>query len=228
MNDILKQKPNDPTFLTNVSNENLPWWQKVAAEDYGGQFKQFFTNIWGANKGMVVLAGIVILGVAVVGGLMYNQQSTDVRSQASISNGPAIIMLSPTGSNLTPGTPQTIDIMATTGSRPVVGFQLVMNFSGSVPADLKFVPGTLPNFQVVRNAYANNKLEFMYLLPPTTGSVTPFSTQAPVKIGSLQFTAPRKGSMTVEFSAQDTLIADFETNKDISRAPAATKYNFKR
>jgi hypothetical protein len=228
MTDNAKHKPNDPSFLTNVSNEHLPWWERLAAEDYGGRFGQFLTDTWQANKSMVVLAGIVVLGVAVSAGLLLNQQSTDMRSQASVSNGPAIIMLSPTGSNLAPGTKQTINVTATTGSRPVVGFQLVMTFSGAVPSDLQFVPGTLPNFQVVRNSLANKRLEFMYLLPPSGTGITPFSTQAPVTLGSLQFTAPRKGTMTVEFSAQETLIADFETNQDISRAPAATRYNFKR
>lgn len=228
MNDQNIHKPNDTSFLVSSSNENLPWWQKVAAEDYLGQLRSWSSDTWQANKSLVVLAAVVVLGVGVTAGLMLNGQSTDTRSQASVSNGPAVILLSPTGSTMTPNTKQKIDIMATTGLRPVVGFQLVLTISGRVPSDMKFTPAPMTGFQVLRNTYSKGRLEFASVLPPKDAGFVPFSTQAPVVLGSLEFTTPKNGDMTISFSATETLIADYETNKDISRAPSATRYYFKR
>lgn len=221
-----QHKPTDPSFLTNTSNENDPWLQRIIAEDYGGQLKQWLKNVWLTNKSLVVLVLFMVLGVGVSAGILLNGQNTDSRSQASISNGSAIILLSPTGSNLTPNTPQKIDVMVTTSSKPVVGFQVVTTFSGRVPSDLKFVPAPMENFQVIRNTLVNNRLEFASILPPQDAGFTPFSTQTPIVLGSFEFTAPSRGDMTISFIANETLIPDFETGLDVSRAPSPTKYIF--
>jgi len=127
---------------------------------------------------------------------------------AASSTGTATLTLSPGTSTLTTGA-KTINLQLNTGTASTNGIQIVADFTGTVPVDLLFTPIPPAGFSASYNQLITitNGKRLQVIID--TGSTTGYSTSgAQVSIGTLTFTAPTSGAMTVTFDQVQTAVLD--------------------
>ncbi len=225
----------------NDENESPSLVDQVKGSRFAYELELIGKKIGQMNKWAVF--GVLIaaqLAVVLVGPKVVEYMQGDDRSNASIANGPALIVLSPSKTTVARGEFEQTQIFATTDGHPVVGFQLVADVTGSVPGNLAIVPETIPGLTLVKAAvepvsggsqirlvYLSN-FDATYMAPGATqpGGFKPFSTTAPVKLGTITFYGQRSGTMTVAFVPEMTMIIESGTNQDLASIPAGVTYTF--
>lgn len=141
----------------------------------------------------------------------------------------APITLNPSGGSITPSANGTIVLRAGTGGAAVDGFQVFLDISGSLPANLTFTPTDLTSRglkSIVSTLDTTTSGRLLRLLFITSDPTTPFTSTTPVDLGSFSFTAPASGQMVFTFDTSRTKITQHDTTANIAGIPAPTTYSF--
>ena len=149
----------------------------------------------------ITLIGITALLVALGIFFFASQKPQEIRQKAAVPGGSASVMLSPKSRTIIQGAKTSILLSASILNTSVDGFQVVASISGKIPADITFIPtipigmrqigGTLTAIQEgkqIQLAYITDNPESQPFLDPNF-----------ITLGSLVFTAPGSGDMTVSF-----------------------------
>jgi hypothetical protein len=148
--------------------------------------------------------------------------------QASSANGTALLTLSPATTRLTPNSPHTVEVFFNTGADRVDGVQAIINFTGTVPNDVVFVPSTVaglsPVVTNVENVTGGKKASLAFI---TSNPQQPFTTNSSqVKLGQFTFTSPASGTLNVQFNTQFTTSIKNGTTQDILKTPENAVFTF--
>lgn len=128
-------------------------------------------------------------------------------TQAASGTGTATMTLVPGTSTIAAGSSASIQVKFNTGTLQAFGFQIVADFTGSVPANIVFNPVPPPNFSTSFNQFVNiTGGKQLQLIIDTGGSVGYSTNGSEVVLGTLTFTAPTSGNMVVTFNQPQTVI----------------------
>lgn len=192
------------------------------------------TNAPGSSskRKLFIGLGAVVVILALVGGgagVYLTRESEDIRQQASTPSGSAQISLSPATGTLEGGDAQQIAVSLNLATTPVTlsSIELSIAFSGEIPTDLEFQPLQLQNFRTadttLEDSPTGKTLRVVYALAGTDG----FSaTTSRVNLGSLSFTNPASGQMSLRFNASESKVVIQQSNVDILRPPTTVAYTF--
>lgn len=183
------------------------------------------------NKMFMQIGAVVVLVLVLLGGgvgMYLMSQSQDTRQQASTPTGTGRVFVDPRTSTL-PAGPQQVAVKFNMGGEiPVDGVQIVVEITGTIPADLDFAENTsLQGMTFVNGTFSDipngKKLTIGYLASPGP-FVTPILD---VNLGTITFTAPTTGNMTVKFDPQLSKVIRNQTGDDILKTPTeVTTYTF--
>ena len=118
-----------------------------------GNLQPYWQTFFKSYRALFIIFGLLFLLLITIKGVQTIQ---DLRKRAATPNGSASIKLNPPTSVFAPGARATITLNATMPSVNVDAFQIVANFSGTVPTDLTFTPVIPDGMQLVANTLANN------------------------------------------------------------------------
>lgn len=178
------------------------------------------------KRNLTIIAIIVII-ISLVAGLAIFNKSTELREKAAIPQGSASIELDPgeLEEGILKGTSVSLKL-TTRVSTPTDGFQVVANFTGTVPSDLQFNPDTPAGLEL---AYVNlsdtdtgKQLQAVYVSQNPTQPVG--SPADP--LGTITFTSPGSGTLTISFDPLKSIIAENQTSQDVLTTPASYRYSF--
>ena len=128
---------------------------------------------------------------------------------AATENGTATMTLVPGTSTPPTGSATSIQLNINTGVLSATGFQIVADFTGTVPADLTFTPIPPPEFSASYNQLIDITGGKRLQVIIDTGSTSGYSTNgSEVALGTLTFTTPTSGVMTITFDQIQTAILD--------------------
>lgn len=177
------------------------------------------------NTTNLIIVGILLLGL--ITALFAVQKVQELRNKAAVPQGTASIELDPgeMEEGILKDTPVSLKIN-TRVATPTDGFQVVANFIGTVPPDLKFNPTILTGLEL---AYVNlsdtstgKQLQAVYVsqnpLEPVGSPATP--------LGTISFTSPGSGTLTISFDPLKSIVAENQSSQDVLTAPASYHYNF--
>lgn len=186
-------------------------------------------RVFGPYYKQIAVGAVLVIGL--VAGLGILKYSQDLRQKAAVSTGTATLTLSPSGNDLPAGQKATVDILFNSQTDSVDGVQIEAVVGGTVPSDIAFSPATVAGLNTIVQTFepessgsSNKKLVLAMLTSNPTQPYTTNSTQ--VKLGTLTFTAPASGSMTVTFNSTATLSTKNGTGADILKTPTNRTFNF--
>ena len=181
----------------------------------------------------LIIGGIVLLIVGVGGliGFILSQQTQDVRQQASSPTGVAELFVTPDSSPFPAGSEQTLTfkVNMNVADKQIAGVQFIADITGTIPDDLLFTPaqitGLNPVSQTIIDTVDGKQLTVGFLTTPPSTFTT---TASDLTLGTLTFTAPSDGSMTLAFDP--VLSKVLEVNdpdvQDILHTPGTVSYSF--
>lgn len=179
----------------------------------------------------LVLGSLLFLVVAIGGGAGFylSQNSQELRQQASVPNGTGTIKITPATTDLPAGSQQTLIISINTGVSQIDidGVQYIADITGTIPDDLAFTEATITGLSPITaslvDTSSGKKLSVAYLTsPPNVYS----ANDQDLVVGTLSFTTPDTGSMTVTFDPTLSKILQNQTGGDILRTPGSDTYTF--
>lgn len=185
----------------------------------------------------IVMGGI---GVAIIGGLgyLYFQSSSEKTSPTQTTARPttpaqpastALLSITPLSGELTGETQQTLNFSLDLTSPPVTLSELSFSalFSGEVPTDLVFtaesLPGFIPAVSNIVDIDEGKKLSVTFTAAAGQ-AFTPSTVKIPV--GSVTFTSPTRGEMSVRFDTSDSKAVLRDTGVDILQPSNIVAYTF--
>ncbi len=183
------------------------------------------------KKDQLRFFGTILLIAGVVVGIILVRFSADLRQRAATSTGTAQFIIKQANSStyITPNAAGQLSISATgTGQSNLDGFQLIATFTGTVPADLTMnvasPAGMLSAVSSMTDIVGGKKLTLLYL--PSNSSVPFNANSATVGLGSLSFTAPASGTMTVTIDQATSKILQNSTGSDLLALQSPMTFNF--
>lgn len=193
-------------------------------------FSHRFSELGLKKKNQKIGALLIIIVLAAIGVFVaFNPDSLDLRRRASLSTGVATLEFTPSTSTLGAGSTTTLDLMLNTQDRLVDGVQAEAVISGTLPSNITFTPATVPGLQTIVQSIdpVQNTRKFT-LLMITSNPLQPYTTNsAPVKLGTLSFTAPTSGQMSITFDPANTFVTQNNTGAtDILKTPTNPTYSF--
>ena len=176
---------------------------------------------------IALLVAIILVGTLVI--LLFAlRQSQDIRNKAAVQNGPAQLVMTPSSTSITAGSPLALTLSANTQNLPLDGIQVVVRFSGSIPANLAFTKTVPTGFVSVRDTLrqdGDSTLHELLYTTPDPGS-QPFRAEPIIPLGAYTGTAPQSGTMTVTFDTKLSKILQNGQAQDILRSPDNQSYEF--
>ena len=179
-----------------------------------------------------LVLGVVLLLIVTVGGgigFYLSQTSQEIRQQASTPNGSGTIKISPETTSFSSGSQQTLIITVNMGVPQVDidGIQYIADITGTIPDDLAFTEATISGLNPITASLVDTtggkKLSVAYLTsPPNVYS----ANDQDLVVGTLSFTTPDTGSMTITFDPTLSKILQNQTGGDILRTPGLDTYTF--
>jgi hypothetical protein len=185
-----------------------------------------------SRKKLLIGAGIAVLVLAIVGagtGFYLSRTNEDTRQQASTPTGSASLTLTPTSGTFEGGSVQQVDFQLNLTTSPVTfsAIEFSVDFTGQLPDDLEFEPADLQNFGPafvsLEETEAGQTLSVTY---EAIGSQGFSATSNQVNLGTLNFTTPLIGQMTLRFNASESKALLQQSNVDILRPPSLVAYEF--
>ncbi len=179
---------------------------------------------------------LLALIATVVVALFLVKRSSDNRQRAATSTGTARFLFTiPGGStSFAAGSQVTMTLSASgTGQSQVDGFQLVANITGAVPSAMTFTPATvngltrvLPSADGTRPAFTDitngKQLTVVYL----GANQTPYNANGgTVTLGTITFTAPENGTITVSIDQTKSKILQTVTGTDLLSLQSPTEFS---
>lgn len=159
-----------------------------------------------STKLLLPLFGIFVVIAGIIAITVLNKTSQDLRQRAATSTGTVAISLKSPATQFAPGTPQTIEVQTNTGASNVTGYELYIDFTGTVPTDIVYTPTDPAGLSTATSsieATSTGKRLTIGLLAPIGNPPKSFTTSnATVTLGKLTFTAPTTGTMSVSMVPQ--------------------------
>ncbi len=172
----------------------------------------------------LILGGLLLMIVTIGGGVGFylSQTSQEIRQQASSPTGTAVLTISPESTSFSPGSEQTLILKINMGVEQINidGIQYIADISGTIPTNLSFTQATIPGLNPVTTSLIDTatgkKLSVAYITtPPSVYS----ANNTDLVVGTLQFTVPESGSMTLTFNPTLSKILQNQTKSDVLRTP---------
>lgn len=172
-------------------------------------------------KQPLALAGIGILMLGLILGIVFIQRNQELRQQASTPIGDALLNIQVPPGNLAGNTSHLVEmtVRMRTGQKNIDGIQVVANITGDVPDDLQFLPAQIPGLSIVNPTQiitdtANGKKLTLVLI--TASPSSPFQlTSNSLSLGNFSFTSPANGSFTITFDQTFTKINENVVGTDL-------------
>lgn len=175
--------------------------------------------------------GFLLLLAAGLGVVLYGVQfAQDIRNRAAVPGGIASVSLTPASRTWTAGERVQASLTATIVGRPINGVQVSGVMTGTVPGDFTFVPATPPGLTLATlnttDPVSNGRLLRVAFI--TKDPMLPFVSTEPVVLGTMSFTAPSSGALTLAFDWTLTKIIknDAVVTDDIVGIPVDVTYTF--
>ncbi len=185
-------------------------------------------------KFVALVSGVLLLVACIVSVAVINQRSFDFRKRAATNNGTVVVSLKPGTSQLSPSTSQVIELQTNTGDANVIGYELFIDFTGSVPANLVYTPtdpsGLSTATYFIDQTSTGKRLTIGLLAP--VGNPKFSTANTTITLGKISFTAPATGDMTVSFDSQlsRSLLHTSDPNNtvqtDVLKVPERYVYTF--
>jgi len=148
----------------------------------------------------------------------------------SVPTAPASLLFeSPTGKNIPTNQLATISIQVSgLGQTQIDGIQVQVILSGTVPTDLTLQAATVPGLTtIIQSVTANSNTTTVNLVFVSSNPLTPYtSTGAKILLGTLQFTSPESGTVSVAVNPTVTKILENGTGKNIVSNQTDTIFRF--
>ncbi|MEP7167583.1 MAG: hypothetical protein ABI758_06440 [Candidatus Woesebacteria bacterium] len=187
-------------------------------------------------KLLLPLVGVLLLISGIAAVVVLQRTSLDSRKGASSGAGTVTVTVNPGTSFVTPGSTQSLQLQTNTGFERVVGYELYVDFTGTVPANLAFTPATVTDLSTVTQniaTTATGKRLTLGLLVPISSPPKAFSTSnGTVTLGTLTYTAPSTGSMKIAIVPQLSRSIRYNasttdtTEVDVLKTPIDYTYTF--
>lgn len=180
----------------------------------------------------LVLLRILILGLLFAGLVAVTvlaRRSADNRQRASTGQGTASLAFSPADPYVQPGSTQSLALQVNNlHSSLVDGFQVVLNITGTVPANMEFAAASISGMHTAVNTFSDTaegkKLEIAYI---TNDPSAPFNPgEGSVTLGNFTYVAPASGQVTLAFDNSRSKVVQHTTGNDILGMPSTFYYNF--
>ncbi len=187
------------------------------------------------------LLGLGLILAAIVGVVAVGKNTLDNRNMASTGSGTVTLGFNPGSSYVAPNTQKTIQLQTNTGFEQIFGYEIVIDFTGTVPTDFVYTPASVAGISTAPDptdtplvfvpTATGKRLSFGLLTPISPR--TAFSTNnGTVTVGSISFTAPASGSMKVAIEPQLSRAIRFNatstdtTETDVLKTPTDVVYTF--
>ncbi|MBL8015319.1 MAG: hypothetical protein JNK26_03985 [Candidatus Doudnabacteria bacterium] len=197
------------------------------------KYRNFYDSVVRSNKRNQMLfyalvTGCIVLVLAL--GLYVFTLISRGDLDFSVAGEVANITLTPTGGTMTPNISQSIIMKANTGGAAVDGFQVFMDITGTIPADIDFVPANLSTqglnliiADIVDKTGGGKELKMLFI---TKDPLQPFTSTAMLELGRFTFTAPASGNMGLAFNTTLTKIIEHSSGANLAAYPTAQTYTF--
>lgn len=175
------------------------------------------------------LAPLFILIIGIIAATVLTYQSQEFRRRAAPGD-QAPITLDPGGTQFSPNSNQKITIRANTQNFQVDGIQVILDFSGNIPSDLKInTPESISGLNKVAahvQDHEGNKRIFLAYI--TSNPQAPYSTNSnQVTLGEIEMTTPASGNLTISFNQTLTKILQNQSSDNIAHLPQTShSYSF--
>jgi len=183
------------------------------------------------RKKLIILA--VIVAILLAGGgagfFLLSNQTSDVGQETPEEKVSARLTLKPGSSTFTQNTKQDVLVELTVegGQKAITAFELVMDLTGNVPADIVFRPNIIEGFTGNPSSptitSTGQQLKVIFSSQDSEGNVP---TQALTELGTLSFTATDSGQLNLRFNPSLSKVEIAGTNEDILRPPNLIVYKF--
>lgn len=169
---------------------------------------------------------ILALVAGLIAALIAVRQIQETRRRASEPHGSASIELDPADleESIIAGTPTTLKLKEMIAT-PTDGFQMIADFTGSLPSNLTFTPTSLPGLDLVRNQLTTTENGQRLTLAYVSQNPTQPYTSSAI-LGSLTFTAPGNGTLFISFDSTQSIVAENASSQDVLATPALYRYSF--
>lgn len=141
----------------------------------------------------------------------------------------SILFESPTGKTIKPNELSTISMSVTgLGERNVDGIQVIVTLSGSVPPDVTFQSATILGMSpILQSVSGTGDATTVTLIQVSTNPLAPLNTHGQqTLLGTLQFTSPASGSLTLTVDPVRTKILETSTAINLISTQTPTVFAF--
>ena len=188
--------------------------------------QQGCVNNMNKRQGIILASLFLLLGTLILV-IFATQKPQELRQKAATPTGPVELIVSPSTSIVTGGTPASISLSVNIPTQTNIdGFQIIANLSGNIPM-LNYEQPTLPGMTLLKYGLTGTsdtkQLSIVYI---SDDPLKPYIGQGLISLGKIKFPAPTSGSLTLSFNTTLTKIAENQTTKDIVRVPSPITYTF--
>lgn len=128
--------------------------------------------------------------------------------EAATPSGTVTMTLNPGTSTIAANTATSVNVVLNTGTQQLSAIQIWADVTGNVPADLAFNPTTIAGLTTSYNTVTTSgSTKTIKVIIDTGASSIGYSTNgADVIIGTINFTSPASGNITITFNQAQTLV----------------------
>ncbi len=173
----------------------------------------------------ITIIGFLIIAFVVL--FWQTQKKQDMRNKAAVPRSNVEVRVSPSSRQYLAGEKVVVHFTAVMQDQPIDGIQLVAKFEGIPHDSLTFEPSDIPGMQVrgVQSQLSSTGMLFQ-LAYVTEDPTQPFHNFSFLSLGTLMFTAPESGKLTISFDRKLSKIIRNGTSADILEYPEDVVYTF--
>lgn len=170
-------------------------------------------------KEHALLSSLVTLSiVGLIASVVLQQYSQDIRQQANTSG--EVALWFDAAASYQPGSSVSIPLKATTGTKFVDGFQVKVDFAGTIASDLTFSPATVGGLTPIAPQLTSGesgviRLFAAFLASLGSSGASGFRASEPIILGYLTFTAPQSGQIDIAYDTQLTKVVETGTGMQL-------------
>ena len=145
------------------------------------------------RQGIILASLFLLLGTLILV-IFATQKPQELRQKAATPTGPVELIVSPSTSIVTGGTPASISLSVNIPTQTNIdGFQIIANLSGNIPM-LNYEQPTLPGMTLLKYGLTGTsdtkQLSIVYI---SDDPLKPYIGQGLISLGKIKFPAPTSG-----------------------------------